>query len=334
VPAARKQDPAGCAVGPEVAGNGSVKPENIIWILGTGRTGSTWLSYMMTALEKHRRWSEPLVGELFGSFFHSLGLHWNEWTQPYRYEDFIFSSSYKETWLNSIRSVVLDGARARFPNMGQEQYLVIYEPNGSRGAPWLLEALPETRLIFLIRDPRDVVASVLDGSKKGGWLYAETYLIPYEIRDQEYVIDYQSVRRQKWPDSPADTNPNAVVEDRARIYLRDIGSVKLAYDFHRGHKVLVRYEDLRTDTLGTMKRMYSALEIDVDEEELARVVNEHAWENISEDKKGEGKLLRKATPGGWKEDLTPEQAKIVETITAPLLDQFYSGSGRTSSERS
>ena len=61
------------------------------------------------------------------------------------------------------------------------------------------------------------------------------------------------------------------------------------------------------------------------EEKLARVLVQHAWDNIPEDKKGSEKVLRRATPGGWREELTPEQFKIVETmINAPLLKEFYS----------
>jgi Sulfotransferase domain len=87
--------------------------------------------------------------------------------------------------------------------------------------------------------------------------------------------------------------------------------------------VLVRYEDLRANTLAEMKRLYATLEIPVQEKELARAVEKHSWENIPEEKKGEGKFYRKATPGGWQEDLTPKQAQIVERITAPLLNEFY-----------
>ena len=88
--------------------------------------------------------------------------------------------------------------------------------------------------------------------------------------------------------------------------------------------MLVRYEDLRSDTLGTMRRIYSSLGIPVDERELSRAVKKHSWENVPEEEKGEGKFYRKATPGGWREDLTPEQIEIVERITAPLLKEFYS----------
>jgi hypothetical protein len=58
---------------------------------------------------------------------------------------------------------------------------------------------------------------------------------------------------------------------------------------------------------------------------LAKVVESHAWENIPGERKGKGKFYRKANPGSWGEDLTYEQVQIVERITAPLIEEFYSG---------
>src|SRR3569833_2294277 len=119
---------------------------------------------------------------------------------------------------------------------------------------------------------------------------------------------------------------------RAKTYQQVMGNAKQAYDAHEGHKVLVRYEDLRADTLGTMKRIYSTLEIPVDEAVLAGVVEKHTFENIPEEEKGEGKIRRKASPGGWREDLTPEQIQIVEREAAQILDQFYAEADTSSPE--
>jgi hypothetical protein len=115
----------------------------------------------------------------------------------------------------------------------------------------------------------------------------------------------------------------AFVERLAKHYAKNVGRAAEAYSAHEGPKVLVRYEDLRSDARREMKRIHSTLEMEVDEKRLARSVEEHSWENIPEEEKGEGKFRRKAKPGGWREDLTPEQARIVEETTRPLLEQFY-----------
>lgn len=65
----------------------------------------------------------------------------------------------------------------------------------------------------------------------------------------------------------------------------------------------------------------------MDDEQLERAVEKRSWENIPEEEKGEGKFHRKATPGAWREDLTAEQARMVEEITAPLLEEFYPEGG-------
>ncbi len=274
-------------------------PENILWIFGSGRSGSTWLSSMMGDLTGQVVWGEPWVGSLFGNFYY----HQDE--KRRRNHQFIMGG-HRESWLRSMRNFVLDAAAVNFPNIGRHHYLVIKEPNGSVGAPLMMEALPESRMVLLVRDPRDVIASSLDARREGGWNYN---------RNKE--------RYNKTGKQPPTAGSTRFAEGRAANYLQGMGNAKQAYDAHEGPKVLVRYEELRADALGTMKRLYSTLGVPVDEEELARVVEKHSWENIPEEKKGEGKFYRKATPGSWREDLTPEQIEIVERVTAPLLKELY-----------
>jgi hypothetical protein len=275
-----------------------IRPENIVWIFGTAKTGSTWLGFMMQELEGHTVWREPHVGELFGRLYYN-------WVgeKHFQSKHFILGGPTRESWLKSMRSFVLSEANARFPEVAGGGYLVIKEPNGSIGAPLMMEALPESRMIFLIRDPRDVVASHLDSTKKGSYMY----------------------ERRKGGKHAAvfELEADDLVENVAERYLRNVRNAKDAYEAHKGPKVFVRYEDLRPNTLDTMERICSTLGLPVDEENVARAVEKHAWENIPEDKKGEGKFHRKATPGGWREDLTPEQVRTVEKITAPLLEELY-----------
>ena len=273
-----------------------VDPENIVWIFGVARVGSTWLASMMGETEGLTVWNEPRVGSLLGNFYYGRGAH--------RGGKHGILGGPDEKRSRAIRAFILASAHEKFPEVSGDGYLVVKEPNGSNGAPLLAQALPESRMIFLVRDPRDVVSSNLSGKSEGGWT-AEAY------------------KRGRRQGTPPPSDPKAIVRKGAKKYLEFIGRSKEAYDAHEGPKVLVRYEELRADTLGTMKRIYSELGIPMDEDEVARAIKKHSWENIPEEKKGEGKFYRKATPGGWREDLTPDQIQMVEDITGPLLQEFY-----------
>jgi hypothetical protein len=286
------------ALGGEVGG---IDPARIVWIFGSARTGSTWLGAMMADLKGHDWWHEPMVGYLFGHLYH-------ERAGSRRDDDHFILGGSRGLWLEPVRSFVLQSASLRFPALADKKgYLIIKEPHGTQGAPLLMEALPESSMILLVRDPRDVVASRLNLAREGG------------------RVRRAAARRGQAKNTSAERRPDAFVESQAKRYLRHVRLAREAYDAHGGRKVLVRYEDLRADTLGTMRRIYSALEIPVEPRELARVVEKHSWENVPEKEKGPGMFRRKATPGGWREDLTPEQARIVESITAPLLREFYAG---------
>ena len=276
----------------------SLDPGRMVWIFGSGRSGSTWLRSMMGELDDARVWEEPMVGRLFGEFYARAP------KENLRSADFVMGDPIRKGWISSIRTFVLDGARYSNPRLGPEEYLIIKEPNGSVGAPLLMEALPESRMILLVRDPRDVVASVLDAATEGGWLY--------ENREGKTGTTRKTERR-----------PNAFVRERANVYRRGVESAWRAYDAHQGPKVLVRYEDLGADTLNELRRVYAVLGIAVEDEDLQRAVERHSWENVPEREKGRGKFYRRGTSGGWKEDLTPRQVEVVEKTTAALLERFY-----------
>jgi len=274
-----------------------LRPENVVWIFGTGRSGNTWLTAMMESAG-HAVWTEPAIGKLFGEFYYGARDSQRGGAK------FVLGDLRKDVWLGSIRRFVLEGASGRFPDLSGDDYLVVKEQVGSIGAPLLTEALPESRMIFLVRDPRDVVSSWLDGSREGGW-------------HQANVARKNPERVSKLED------PDRHVKGLAGHYLKNVGKAAEAYATHQGPKVLVRYEELRADALAQMKRIHSVLGMSVDEKKLIGSVEEHSWENIPEEEKGEGKFRRKATPGSWREDLTAEQARIVEEMTRPLLEEFY-----------
>lgn len=280
---------------------GGVGPESMVWVFGSGRSGSTWVRSIMSEMDGHRIWEEPMVGKLFGEF------HARADAESRRSAGFILGDSTRKGWRRAIRNFVLEVARYSFPRLGPGEYLVVKEPNGSIGAPLLMEALPESRMVLLIRDPRDVISSVLDASKKGGWL------------------------RERWDDAAeqpelADEDPDGFVKSWAAVYRDGVGNALRAYRVHPGPKALVKYEDLVDDTHTAMSRLYCEIGVPYSDAQLVRAMEKFSWASIPEAEKGPGKFFRKGEPGGWREDLTPEQVSIVEEANAPILREFYPSS--------
>jgi hypothetical protein len=271
--------------------------ENLIWIFGAPRSGTSWLGWMMGDLPRHQLWNEPYVGALFGEFY-------------YRHNgddqaaDFILAPEHRDLWMGHLRALIIDCASIRYPDSVQDGYLVVKEPHGCYGATLVSQALPESRLILLLRDPRDVIASNFDSQRKGSWGLMN--------------------EGKHWARPvPAGVNPAAWVRQAAMNYSRYMGIAMSAYGSHPGPKALIKYEELVEDTLATMGRVYSELQIPISERELARVSERHAWERIPPHKKGPKQFFRKGTPGGWKNDLTSEQVETVEKIALPVVGDFY-----------
>jgi hypothetical protein len=150
-----------------------------------------------------------------------------------------------------------------------------------------MEALPESRMILLVRDPRDVVSPYLDATREGSW-------------QKEQRRAAGSGRK-----SLTAKQPDAVVKRPAKKYLRNMERAREAFDAHGGPKAQVRYGDLLADTLGAMKRVYSELGIEASADALARAVEKHSWEAIPEDTKWQGKFYRKAPPGAGRRTSPP-----------------------------
>lgn len=272
----------------QIAPAREIRPEDIVWIFGFGRSGSSWLWSLMTEGQDHQGWEEPLIGRLFGRFY-------EEWaSDPHIDHRHFVLGGEGELWLASIRAFVLERIRTQFsPSDGN--LVVVKEPNASEGAPLLMRALPESRMVLLVRDPRDVMASAADAHSEGGWagLVLGDKLRTFDLRLCE-------------------------------LYMKAMECSRRAYDTHRGPKVIVKYEQLVAEPLHTLEYVYEALEIALSHQEVVEAVEKHAWKNIPEDLKGPGKFWRKARPGSWTEDLSANQIAVIEDITAPILREFYS----------
>ena len=68
----------------------------LVWIFGTGRSGSTWLASMMGDMAGGRLWNEPLVGKLFGDF------HSDARPKSLRSKNFVMADAHTQVWLEGL----------------------------------------------------------------------------------------------------------------------------------------------------------------------------------------------------------------------------------------
>lgn len=264
----------------------SINPNNVVWIFGTGRSGSSWLWRILTSHQGHFGWNESYVGTMLRPLQSATNLIKRDAT--------IFGYSHREAWRESLSQMILRCAASRFPEMGSSDLLFIKEPNGSLSAPWLSEAMPTSRIVVLARDPRDVVASAIDSVKPGAW---RTY-----SGDSKLSLEQLTQRRAE------------VYRDHMNASLKSLSE-------HEGPKGLVSYEELIRDTLRCVDNLQQELGLK-HITDSTQAVQEHSWENVPEQKKGEGRAMRKATPGSWREDLSEAQVRTVEEVTHPLMERL------------
>ncbi len=156
--------------------------------------------------------------------------------------------------------------------------------------------LPRARLIFLVRDARDVIDSLMD-AMSGGWL-DEPYMGRLDTPEQRL----------------------AFARSEARVWLERTRAVERAFEAHDpGLRWKLRYEDLRRDTVGTLRPLVDWLGIRRSGAELRTAIADNAFEAIPPADKGPGTQWRAATPGLWREHMSPEERRAIEEVIGPKL---------------
>jgi hypothetical protein len=173
--------------------------------------------------------------------------------------------------------------------------VVVKEP-GSHVADHLVSLFPDSRLVFLLRDGRDVVDSWLSAYRSGSWALDEG-AFPATDDGRVALVRWQS----------------AVWAFRTDVVHR----VFAAHPDDR--KVLVRYEDLVADPAGELARILAAVPLGATHEALAEVAAAHDYGRVGPADKGDGKFIRSARPGRWRTNMTPTEQRVMDEVMGPML---------------
>ena len=218
--------------------------------------------------------------------------------------EYFFSRRYQHNWAPNARRMIIDRlrsearAQARMANL-RRPITVVKEPNGSQAAEMIMSLLPRSRLVFLIRDGRDVVASELDLVEKGKWLTQWGYE-GREVPDRLAFIEHQA---HTW---------------RFRTEI-----VQAAYDrLDPSRRFLLTYEDLRRRPREILSELYPWLGVAVSEEELGAIVEAESFEAAPAEARGSGQFMRSASPGSWRESLSEEEQGMMERVMGSTLRRY------------
>jgi Sulfotransferase family len=305
----------------------------VIWIWGSPRSGSSWLLKLLShpaKVDMHAPLGfEPTAGgsplDVLPIDELSFASHLAPWDgQPVAVFDewlpgtvlnfsearptYLFSSSYRDVWQPRMRDLLLarlDAVAERAASVGvavADPTIVIKETPTSHGADRVMDLVPGSRAIVLIRDPRDVVDSLLSAFRPGGFM-AEQFGVSYSGASR---IDGVRWASRQW----------AMSIDVAMHALD-------AHDPDLG--MTVRYEDLIADTASELAAILSWAGLERSASQIAQAVEDSAFGSLPDDEVGELKRDRKALPGSWRENLSePELEAILETV-GDRLERFGYG---------
>jgi hypothetical protein len=217
--------------------------------------------------------------------------------------DYLFSDRFRETWMPQLRDLI----SARFAAQaaqdiaasGIDRPIVVVKEPGSHAADTIMDLFPQSSLIFLLRDGRDVVDSWLDAYRDGSWATDEG----------AYPLD--------------DTGRSALIRWQASVWLHRTEVVQETYartDPNR--RVLIRYEEMRADPGAALRKICATLGIGASGESLDGIAAANEFSRVPESHKGAGREIRRAEPGGWATHMSREEILEMHEILAEKLDEL------------
>jgi hypothetical protein len=309
--------------------------ERLVWMMGSPRSGSTWLLRLLchpwgvgrteTGIERWRlRRRGPDAVPVNESY---LGHHLAVLRDPLPAPElagrepatengrrggdpaYFFSDTYRDAWREPLRSLVLERFAAQADRAGAEfgltdPLIIIKEPNGSHAAEAIADLLPRGRMIFLLRDGRDVIDSMMDADSPGGWRTRTEGIKPLETESERLA----AVRRQ------------------AHLWLLRTLAVERACERLGPDRVIrVRYEELLADTVQELGRLDRWLGLDRSERQIRGAVHAHRFGSLRNRLRGRRKGIRAASPGLWRSNLRPAEQDAIDELIGPKLTELGYG---------
>ncbi|MGK7896364.1 MAG: sulfotransferase domain-containing protein [Xenococcus sp. (in: cyanobacteria)] len=272
---------------------------NLVWIFASPRSGTTWTSVQLLS-HQTKLMGEPLIGSHLADARELGDTYIRRYEEQAEREPYFFSAKYKHVWQHYVRKLILHRIYAQFQDISST--IIIKEPNGSMAADLISDCLPQSKILIIFRDGRDVVNSLITALSKGG--YAEK-------------------------NSGGAFEPLAGARRRTSIILNSRRWAKLVkvlshtYENHDEKlRYLIRYEQLLENTYQEVQKVYKFIGIDISEDKLASIIHNTSVKNIPSEQKGIGTTIQFAKAGVWKQRFDDEEKQIIQGIIGDGLKKL------------
>lgn len=283
-----------------------MQENRLAWIFGSSRSGSTWLLKMLGDLEGVVPVDDPHLGHHLG-VWRPIPLAWAACENPPQLSTllevkaeepgYFFAERYRDAWEGPLRHLI--EARFEAQAVGEEPgggAYVVKEP-GSHVAPFLAELFPQSKVIFLLRDGRDVVDSWLDAYSEGSW----------------------AIPGGAFPVSEEGRIP--LIRWLSEVWAFRSREVRKAYEARtEADRILIRYEELRDNTEVLVTRICEM--VGVDPARVPEVVEAHRFEKQPSAARGRRRFIRRAQPGGWRDNMSRAEQRAMHEAMGETLAEF------------
>lgn len=278
----------------------------IVWMFGSPRSGSTWLMQLLAEVPGISVIDESYLPLHLVPIDHTVP-EGEYFERGQRAEDphYFFAKRYLPELRGELRRLIVDGLVRQLAELGQladPRWIVIKEPNGSHASDSVMSLFPESRLLFLVRDGRDVIDSLIDAM-----LARDSWWQQSQVSDEPRVVSERM----------------AFIRHHANLWLQRTEATQRAYAATpEPQRLQVGYERLLADTQTQFGAMLDWLGMQLGAEQLAAAVQKRSFSSIPVEQKGPGKRARSASPGQWRERLRPGEVDLLERIMGAKLAQL------------
>jgi hypothetical protein len=260
---------------------------NMVFIVGCPRSGTTWLQRLLACHPKVRTGQESLIFEI------NIGPQLRQWRKglDLKLRGGVGLGCYftEDEFHEVLKSFLITLLQPMIQDLGPDEIFVEKTPSHVLFIPEIIELLPKCRIIHMLRDPRDVVASLISASQSWGSSWAPKSARSAARVWMNHVLAAQEAKRNLQP-----------------------------WQFHE-----IRYEHLASSTNEILKQCATFLGLEWSNGEIAKAIEANKVDTAGgtfngtaiplrgEAARRNGPVItephgffRKATAGSWKTDLT------------------------------